>query len=109
MNASESFELAQISTGNRPQKMTKEEAIEKAKRDLATRLEIDESQVTEQSVSDVDFPDMALGAAASGEMSGQMITKGWKIQLDGGGKTYEYRADKTQLRLFKFKGKNFKI
>ena len=89
--------------------MTKEEAIEKAKRELATRLGIDESQVAEQSVSDADFPDMALGAAASGEMSGQMITKGWKIQLDGSGTTYEYRADKTQLRLFKFKGKNYKI
>jgi hypothetical protein len=52
---------------------------------------------------------MALGAAASGEMSGQMITRGWKIQLDAGGQSYEYRADKNQLRLYKFKGKNYKI
>jgi len=95
--------------GNVRKNMTKEEAIEKAKRDLATRLGIDESQVAEQSVSDADFPDMALGAAASGEMSGQMITKGWRIQLDGNGTTYEYRADKTQLRLCNFKGKNYKI
>jgi hypothetical protein len=109
MNASESFVLARISTGKRPPKMTKEEAIEKAKGDLATRLGIEESQIAEQSVSDADFPDMALGAAAYGEMSGQMITKGWRIQLGGGGNTYEYRADKTQLRLYKFKGKNYKI
>ena len=95
--------------GNVRKNMTKEEAIEKAKRDLATRLGIDESQVAEQSVSDADFPDMGLGAAASGEMSGQMITKGWRIQLDGNGTTYEYRADKTQLRLCNFKGKNYKI
>jgi|GEM_PF-236757 len=95
--------------GNVRKNMTKEEAIEKAKRDLATRLGIDESQVAEQSVSDADFPDMALGAAASGEMSGQMITKGWRIQLDGNGTTYEYRADKTQLRLCNFKGKNYKV
>ena len=76
---------------------------------VAKRISSDESQVVEQSVSDADFPDMALGAAASGEMSGQMITKGWKIQLGGAGKTYEYRADKTQLRLCNFKGKNYKI
>jgi hypothetical protein len=89
--------------------MTKEEATEKARKDLAKRLGIQESQVTEQSVSDADFPDMALGAADSGEMSGQMITRGWKIQLNASGKSYEYRADKSQLRLYKFKGKNYKI
>jgi hypothetical protein len=52
---------------------------------------------------------MALGAAASGEMSGQMISKGWKIQLKAGNQNYEYRADKNQLRLYNFKGKNHKI
>ena len=89
--------------------MTKEEATTKAKKDLASRLGLDESQITEQSVSDADFPDMALGAAAADEMSGQMITRGWKIQLKAGGQSYEYRADKNQLRLFKFKGKNYKV
>lgn len=89
--------------------MTKEEATDKARKDLAKRLNVDESQVSESSSSEENFPDMALGAAASGEMSGQMITKGWKIQLKASGQTYEYRADKNQLRLFKFKGKNYKI
>ena len=54
--------------------MTKEEATAKAKKDLAARLSLDDSQITD-SVSDADFPDMALGAAAAGEMSGQMITE----------------------------------
>jgi hypothetical protein len=89
--------------------MTKEEATKKARKDLAKRLGIEESQVAEQSVSESDFPDMALGAASAGEMSGQMITRGWKIQLNASGKSYEYRADKSQLRLYKFKGKNYKI
>lgn len=88
--------------------MTKEEATAKAKKDLAGRLGVNDSQITD-SVSDADFPDMALGAAAAGEMSGQMITRGWKIELKAGGQIYEYRADKNQLRLFKFKGKNFKV
>ncbi len=89
--------------------MTKEEATEKARRDLAKRLGVDESQIAEKSVEDSDFPDMALGAGGPGEMSGQMITRGWKIQLKASGQSYEYRADKNQLRLFGFKGKNYKI
>jgi hypothetical protein len=89
--------------------MTKEEAAEKARKDLANRLGIEETQVTEHSVVETDFPDMALGAAAAGEMSGQMITRGWKIQLKAGGHDYEYRADKGQLRLYKFNGKNYKV
>ncbi|HEY6217599.1 MAG TPA: hypothetical protein VIW74_13110, partial [Pyrinomonadaceae bacterium] len=58
---------------------------------------------------DADFPDMALGAPESGEMSGQMITRGWRIQLEAQGQTYEYRADKNQVRAYKFKGKNYRI
>ncbi len=43
--------------------MTKEEAVEKARNDLAQRLNIDAGKITEQSVEDADFPDMSLGAA----------------------------------------------
>ena len=89
--------------------MTKEEATEKARQDLARRLGIPENQISDQSVSDSDFPDMALGASTSGEMSGQMISKGWRIQLKAGNQKYEYRADKSQLRLYQFKGKNYKL
>ncbi|HEY6247875.1 MAG TPA: hypothetical protein VIX17_28340 [Pyrinomonadaceae bacterium] len=89
--------------------MTKEEATEKARQDLAKRLGIQESQITDQSVTDSDFPDMVLGAPSSGEMSGQMMSKGWKIHLKASGQKYEYRADKNQLRLYQFKGKNYKI
>jgi hypothetical protein len=88
--------------------MTKEEAVEKAKQDLASRLAVSDTDISD-SVTEADFPDMALGAAESGEMSGQMITKGWRIALKAAGQNYEYRADKNQLRLFKFKGKNYKI
>jgi hypothetical protein len=89
--------------------MTKEEATEKARHDLAKRLGLAESQITDESVTESDFPDMALGAGSSGEMSGQMISKGWKIKLRAADRDYEYRADKNQLRLYQFKGKNYKI
>jgi hypothetical protein len=89
--------------------ISKDDAVENARKDMAKRLKIDAADVKERSVEDTDFPDMALGAAEDGEMSGQMITKGWKISLEAQGKTFEYRADKNQVRLFKFKGKNYRI
>lgn len=84
-------------------------AVENARNDLAKRLNIDAGDVKESSVEDSDFPDMALGAAEDDEMSGQMITRGWRIRLEAQGKTYEYRADKNQVRAYKFKGKNYRI
>ena len=83
--------------------------MQNARKDLAKRLNIDPGDVKEHSVEDSDFPDMSLGAAEEDEMSGQMITPGWRIRLEAQGKTYEYRADKNQVRLYKFKGKNYRI
>jgi hypothetical protein len=88
---------------------TKESAVSAAKSDLAKRLKIGEKDISSGPVSDVDFPDMALGAPGKGEMAGQMISSGWTIKLKAGGKSYEYRADKYQLRLKDFEGKNHKV
>jgi len=88
---------------------TKESAIEAAKRDLAKRLGVNEDDVRVSSVSEQDFPDMSLGAAEKGEMSGQMITSGWSIKLNAGGQAHEYRGDKYQLRLKDFKGANYRV
>ena len=89
--------------------MSKDGAVENARKDLAKRLKIDATDVKEHSVEDSDFPDMALGAAEDGEMSGQMITRGWRIKLEAQGKTFEYRADKNQVRAYKFNGKNYRV
>jgi hypothetical protein len=86
---------------------SREEAVEAARKDLAARLGVPEGAVEEESVEQADFPDMALGAPAKGEMSGMMITPGWRIRLSAGGKSYEYRANRNQLRLYKFKGANY--
>ena len=88
---------------------TKESSTKRAIADLAKRLKIDESDVTEKGVADRDFPDMSLGTPEEGEMSAQMISSGWTIKLNAGGKSYEYRADKYQLRLHNFHGKNYVI
>ena len=88
---------------------TKESAVDAAKNDLASRLNVRADDIKVSGTSDVDFPDMSLGAAEKGEMSAQMISSGWKINLDAGGKNYEYRGDKYQLRLKDFEGKNHKV
>ena len=84
---------------------TKDEATARAKRDLARRLNVDEGSIR-SSVVDTEFPDMSLGASVDGEMSGQMISSGWQINLESDGKPYEYRADRNQLRLVGFGGRN---
>ncbi|HET6976624.1 MAG TPA: hypothetical protein VFI24_09900 [Pyrinomonadaceae bacterium] len=89
--------------------ISKDMAVENALNDLARRLNINASEIKEKSVEDADFPDMALGAAEDDEMSGQMITRGWRINLEAQGQTFEYRADKNQVRAYKFKGKNYRI
>lgn len=88
---------------------TPKTAVESAREDLAKRLNIDVSEVRELSLSDRDFPDMSLGAPVNDEMSAQMISTGWDIKLSADGKTYEYRADKYQLRLHNFNGANYVI
>ncbi len=89
--------------------LTKDDAIERARKDLAARLSVNEDEIKEVSIEDADFPDMALGAPVEGEMSGQMITSGWRIRLTADGKSFEYRASEQQLRLFNHKGANFKV
>jgi len=88
---------------------SREEAVGRARKDLAGRLGVAEGEVAEDSVEEADFPNTALGAPVRGEMSGMMITSGWRIRLAAHGKTYEYRADGRQLRLYDFKGKNYQI
>ncbi|HLE63637.1 MAG TPA: hypothetical protein VI750_10875 [Pyrinomonadaceae bacterium] len=89
--------------------ISKEGAIQQARADLAKRLGIDGSEIDEESVEDAEFPDLALGAPAKDEMSGQMITPGWRIRLTAKKRTYEYRANRNQVRLYKYKGQNYKI
>lgn len=89
--------------------MDKEEAVEKARQDMARRLGIPAGDIEVESVKDADFPDMSLGASTADEMSGQMITPGWRIRLLAKGQTLEYRANKHQLRLYNYKGKNYRV
>ena len=77
--------------------------------DLAERLGLEVNQITEACVEQADFPDASLGAAVADEMSAQVITPGWRIRLQAGDETYEYRATERQLRLVNFKGRNYRV
>ena len=90
-------------------RFTKEAATQRAKQDLAERLDVDQDAIEEKSVTDVDFPDMSLGAAAEDEMAAQMISSGWRIDLGVEDRSYEYRADKYQLRLVDYEGRNYLV
>lgn len=83
--------------------------ISKARRDLAQRLGLNESEVSETGVEQRDYPDAALGASAEDEMSAQIITPGWRILFQAAGESYEYRATQRQLRLVNFKGRNYRV
>ena len=84
----------------------RDSAVQRAKQDLAQRLKVAESEISLDSVSEEDFPNASLGAPVGDEMSAQMISSGWKIDLKAEGKNYEYRADENQLRLRGFNGTN---
>ena len=89
--------------------MTRDQAVGRAKSDLAARLGVREDEVAEDSVEDADFPDASFGAGSPGEMSAQMITPGWRICLSARGERAEYRANRNRMRLFNFKGENHLI
>jgi hypothetical protein len=89
--------------------LSKEDAIKQARADLARRLGVAEDEVKEEAVEQADFPDMALGAPVADEMSGQMITSGWRIRLNAGGQQAEYRASRDQLRLYNYQGSNYRL
>jgi hypothetical protein len=89
--------------------MSREDAVRRARIDLAGRLGVTEDEIKEDSVEDADFADASFGAGTADELSAQMITPGWRIRLSAGGDTYEYRGNRNRLRLFNFKGANYSV
>jgi hypothetical protein len=62
---------------------------------LATKLGVAEDQITIVSVERVEWPDACLGAATEGELCAQVITPGYRIVLETGGKEYEAQTDES--------------
>ena len=67
-----------------------QQTVDRARRDLARRLGLNESDIAVSSVELAEFPDAALGAPVEDEMSAQVITPGWRLRLIANGQAYEY-------------------
>jgi len=89
--------------------ISKEEAVQRARADAAARLGVSDSDIGKEAVEEAEFPDSSLGASVEDEMSGQMLTPGWRIRLQAKGQPLEYRANKNQVRLYNFHGSNYRI
>jgi hypothetical protein len=86
--------------------LSREQAVDLAVRDAAERTGARRDDVRTKSVEDASYPNGALGAPRDGEMSFDMVTPGWRIRLEAGGSSLEYRADGRQVRLAGFAGRN---
>jgi hypothetical protein len=69
---------------------SKNPAVREAVADLATRLDVDEADVTVVSVEEVTWHDGSLGCAKEGMMYTQALVDGSRIVLEVDSKRYEY-------------------
>ncbi len=67
--------------------------VDMAKSDLAKRLNIPEEQVHFVKQEKKDWPDTSLGFPEEGKMYSQVVTPGFVIILEAGGRQYEYHSD----------------
>lgn len=68
-------------------------AARRAAEALAERLGVEPESVTVVSADYVEWPDACLGLAAPGQMCAQVITPGYRIALEAGGRSYLYHSD----------------
>ena len=71
-------------------------SVDAAKQHLAQQSGVPVDQITALSVTKVNWPTSALGCPQPGRMYAQMVTPGYRIILQAGGKTYEYHSDRGQ-------------
>lgn len=74
-------------------------AVAAALADLAGRLKVADAQIRVVQVEGVQWPDASLGCARRGQMYAQVITPGYRVTLEAGGKTYEYHTSETHAVL----------
>jgi hypothetical protein len=67
--------------------------LQRAKDDLAARLQIDESEITVVLAQPMEWPDSSLGCPSPSENYMQVITPGYKIDLFANGTLYPYHTD----------------
>jgi hypothetical protein len=82
-----------------------EQAIRLAREDLAGRLTLAAEAAQLVSVEAVDWPDASLGCPQPGMMYAQVVTPGYRVILEAGGKMYEYHTDEGRFAVLCDEGK----
>lgn len=70
-------------------------AVQAAVDNLAENQAVDRENIEVVDFEDANWPTSCLGLAESGEMCLQVITPGWRIELQVNGQTYIYHTDKS--------------
>lgn len=83
---------------------TAEPAVMAARRDLAARLGVDVEEVQIKAFEAVEWPDSSLGCPEPGRMYLQVITPGYRINLQAAGQSYEYHTNQGNRAVLCGKG-----
>ena len=66
-----------------------------ARADLVNRVHVDPDTITLVSVEKVEWPDGCLGVQTPGVMCTMVVTPGYRVVLEAGGKQYEYHTNES--------------
>lgn len=84
------------STGTPTDESDAEKAMAAAKADLMRRLGLTEEAITVKSVEEVQWRDTSLGCPQPGMTYAQVMTPGFRVILEAGGKEFAYHTDRGQ-------------
>jgi hypothetical protein len=74
-----------------------EQAVRLAREDLARKLGLAPEAMRLVSVEAVEWSDTSLGCPQPGMMYAQVITPGFRVMLEAGGKRYDYHTDQGRV------------
>lgn len=76
-----------------------EPAAAVARKDLATKLSIDEKSIVILQITETEWTDGCLGLGGPAESCLQALVPGFRVEMLAQGKTYFYRTDKTGVTI----------
>jgi hypothetical protein len=76
-----------------------QDALQRARDDLASRLNVDSGEISVIGAEAVDWSDASLGCPEPGKVYAQVITPGYRIVLEARGQRYEYHSDSEAKQL----------
>lgn len=95
-------EMPVVTSGENPEEggihdLSVEPAASVARKDLASKLSLNEKSIVIMQITDTTWNDGCLGLGKADESCLQALVPGFKVEMLAKGKTYFYRTDKTGL------------